>query len=267
MLKFLIRGIFVFWLVVLGIVYLSNWVQAIWSETDMCADSMLSNAQMDIQHTREWQTTDNLSNCVTYEIRRDDYEYSLTKRKQIVDPDWQLSFNRYWGHVYRQLLQHEAAYLDNLMDSLMTIRNNKKLERNEFAHTIVSFVQDIPYTLVVTDCSKEDKAATTSCYDGGEWGILSPTEFLYTLKGDCDTRTVLLYVLLSQFGYDPLVMVSREYAHSMLALDIQAAGYSVMHRNTNHYFWETTNKGWQPGMIPPEMQNLDYWHIALYHEL
>jgi hypothetical protein len=44
--------------------------------------------------------------------------------------------------------------------------------------------------------------------DGYErFGINTPVEFIATLQGDCDTRTLLLYTILAHYGYDVALMV------------------------------------------------------------
>ena len=91
-------------------------------------------------------------------------------------------------------------------------------------------------------------------------------EFLYSLSGDCDTRSVLLYTLLKQVEIDPIIVISNEYAHAMIAVDIPGAGDYIIHKGKKFYFWETTNTGWLPGMLPPGVNNLAYWRVTLDHE-
>ena len=128
---------------------------------------------------------------------------------------------------------------------------------------IVAFVQDIPYQYVLSDgCQNK----VGECNPYVSWGIYSPVEFMHHLKGDCDTRTVLLYTLLKNFGFDPLIINSKEYRHSMLALDLPSAGDDFLYKGRRYAYWETTNIGWMPGMLPPEMNNEAYWAVALDYE-
>ena len=95
------------------------------------------------------------------------------------------------------------------------------------------------------------------------YGLYSPSEFIWQLKGDCDTRTVLLYSMLQNMGFDAVIFISSQYAHSMLGVDVPSSGDYLRHKGVNYYFWETTSKGWVPGALPPDMQQLAYWEVAL----
>lgn len=173
------------------------------------------------------------------------------------------SYENYWRNVYYDLASHDSEIISFLQDSLQQLATQNMLTRNEFAKLIVSFVQDIPYNYVVPGpCDRDDHP----CRGNEKFGILSPVEFLYTLSGDCDTRSVLLYAMLKHFGFDPLIMISNEYRHAMIAIDLPASGDHVIHKGKKFYFWETTNTGWLPGMLPPGTNNVDYWKISLDHE-
>jgi hypothetical protein len=139
----------------------------------------------------------------------------------------------------------------------------RELDRDAFARMIVAFVQDIPYQYVLSD-NCEGRAG--ECNPFVSWGIYAPVEFMYHLKGDCDTRTVLLYTLLRNFGFEPLIINSKEYKHSMLALNLPSAGDDFVYKGRRYAYWETTNTGWLPGMLPPEMNNKDYWTVVLDYE-
>jgi hypothetical protein len=159
------------------------------------------------------------------------------------------------------LYQHDADKLVVLQDSLQEIADTRNLNRSEFASFLVSFVQDIPYEFVLPEaCNGSEQKP---CNGNIMYGLYSPAEFVYQLKGDCDTRTVLLYTLLENFGFDAVILISREYEHSMLGIDLPMAGDYITSNGRNYFFWETTNVGWMPGTIPPEMNNTDYWKVAL----
>jgi hypothetical protein len=52
----------------------------------------------------------------------------------------------------------------------------------------------------------------------------------------------------------------------MLAVDVPTEGDYFEHNGRKFYFWETTAMGWLPGMLPPDMNNTDYWTIILDYE-
>ncbi len=170
--------------------------------------------------------------------------------------------NEFWRSVYQSLYDHDKDQLMELQDSLLAIKTKQQLDKDDFARLVVSFVQDIPYNYIVPEACEGDLTAGP-CVPYVRFGLLSPVEFLYRLQGDCDTRTVLLYTLLRNLGYQPLILNSQEYLHSMLALDIASSGEGFIYKGRTYSYWETTNIGWLPGMLPPDMNNKNYWHVIL----
>jgi len=161
--------------------------------------------------------------------------------------------------IYSQVYHEQKDYINSIITSLNNLRKDRELNRNQFARVIVSFVQDIPYTLVLAEQRCEHRTDYEGpCVSDVKYGIYTPIEFLSHLRGDCDTRTLLLYTILKQFDYNPIILTSREYAHSMLALDIQASGDFILHNGRRHYFWETTAEGWDVGVLPPSSKNKNY---------
>jgi hypothetical protein len=218
-----------------------------------------------IEHKRSWTNARSPSGfCMNYAVFEKNMNSSNTFREAI-NPTSNDFYYEYWGDIYKSLHELNKNDLSTIQDSLIMLKEIKDMSRSEFAYLIVSFVQDIPYSFIKSE-SCDDVKKGDLCKGDAKFGILSPIEFLYTLHGDCDTRTVLLYSLLSNFGYNPLILVSHEYLHSMLALEIPSSGEFLLHKGRKFYFWETTNTGWEPGMIAPDMKNKNYWNIALDYE-
>ncbi len=213
-------------------------------------------------HFRSWNkySYDSIY-CLSYTLASSDVSPSSLFRNNLnIRGD---NYQDYWKNVYYELYQNDATSITFLKDSLQNLAIKNSFTRSDFARLIVSFVQDIPYNYVLPGpCDRNDHP----CRGNEKFGILSPIEFLYSLSGDCDTRSVLLYDLLKHFGYHPLIMISYEYRHAMIAIDLPALGDHIFHKGRKFYFWETTNTGWLPGMLPPDMNNLAYWKITLDHE-
>lgn len=230
-----------------------------------CREISQTNAQA-VQHQRAWEDHKYQKDyCLSYEIDNNDSKKATKHKNGIVDPK-AYSYPEFWGKVYRQLAESDQAYLHAVIDSLDQLSKLDSLSYNAFAHAVVKMIQDIPYQYIISG-SCTNKHSDHPCYSNQRYGITSPVEFLSTLKGDCDSRTVLIYTILRHFDYDPVVLISKEYRHSMLALNISAAGEYLTIAGEKYYFWETTATGWEPGIIPPGMNNKKYWNIALKHEL
>ncbi|GAB4132465.1 MAG: hypothetical protein OHK0045_19440 [Raineya sp.] len=192
-------------------------------------------------------------------------------REKLPEPISDGSTKDYYGKVYIQLAKDNRSKMDRIYKTYETVKSKYKLNYRQFADMVVSSVQEIPYVLVHPE----------SCYKARQWGgfmetyhqegkeclpnirfgLTSPSEFIYNLKGDCDTRTVFLYTVLSHFGYDVAIFVSR--THCVLGINLSALhGDYLTHKGKKYFFWETTAKGFTPGILPNEFKN-DTWYIAL----
>lgn len=155
-----------------------------------------------------------------------------------------------------------------------TIKKDSKLNNKQFAEMVVSFVQYMPYYVVLEgSCnSKEYKQPNVRelirqnpgrCAPNQKFGITTPLEFLATSQGDCDSRTVLLYTILKHYKYNVAVLSSEIYAHSILGVSLPYNGLQYASSDGRYTLWETTDKGFKPGVLPKEVTNLNYWTISL----
>lgn len=252
--------VFVIFLILSGLIDLLKSEEV---DIPTCKDSyIVINEMNDRLHQRDWDLVDySHTFCTSYESKEKVSLMAGKKRNEIeINLD---SYEKLWGSIYAKLVKESKPDIDFIADSLKEISQEKQLTSIELAELIVTFVQDIPYSYVrVQDCAEANNNGKP-CIGKIAFGLLSPYEFLHSLYGDCDTRAVLIYALLEILGYDPMIVISHEYAHAMLALNIPASGDHLKHRGKNYYFWETTGKGWPIGMLPPNSNNINYWKIAL----
>jgi len=161
--------------------------------------------------------------------------------------------------------------LYQLFDSLKTVNS---IDVKSFAEMIVCFVQDIPYTVVLPDACDPNlyadnfirnylSSSDAKCDGYEKFGINTPVEFMATLQGDCDTRTLLLYTILAHYGYDVALMSSEFYNHSLIGINLPYEGVSYNYNNQRYILWETTNTNIKPGILPNEISNTNYWRISL----
>lgn len=181
----------------------------------------------------------------------------------------------FWGGLYDYLEQQSTPSLDLLFTTFEQIGRDNSLNQMEFADMVTSCIQDIPYSLVFESvCLSANQYADKTikdvldncpdcCVGSKAFGIQAPVEFMATLKGDCDSRTVLIYSILKHFGYDVAILNSEEYRHSILGLNIPASGAYKPHRGKKYYLWETTSKFFRLGHMAPGMENISYWDIVL----
>ncbi len=184
-------------------------------------------------------------------------------RNRFYPKNWS-SDGDYWRQVYVSLIDFDNPRMKSVMRQFETLKKEKKLNYPDFAEAVVTFIQNIPYVLVLT------KPASEAVADGDfykqylevekrpyieniKYGLHSPIEFLHTRKGDCDTRTVLAYSILTHFGYDVAIVNNPE--HSMLGINLPAQGTYLTYQGKKYFIWETTATNWALGSISPEYRN------------
>lgn len=179
----------------------------------------------------------------------------------------------FWHSIYKKLEINNRDKLHYVYKMLDDIRVENDLSAREFADVIVSCVQHIPYVLVLNDdCNpdlydqafiKDYLTHDQSCQCCVRFGLYAPTEFCGNLKGDCDTRTLLLYTILGHFGYDAVIMNSDVYHHSIIGLNIPSNGVYKTYNNKKYYAWETTARGFELGQLPASISNMQLWNVIM----
>lgn len=182
------------------------------------------------------------------------------------------------GAVYRSMLNTDNDFIKTIATAFDSLAKAKSLSRQQQASMIVSCIQSIPYSLIV------DRACTANytdeyisqylsrcegecCKGYSKFGVQSPAEFLGDLKGDCDTKALLLYDLLGKLGYQVALMTSNYYRHALIAVALDGPPFpnaiTIDIQNNTYYLWETTSKGFGPGELPAAISNINNWNIAL----
>ena len=185
----------------------------------------------------------------------------------------QSTTNDYDGIVFN-LKEFDKNNINSVYRLFDSIGKANKLNRIKFAEMIVTFVQDIPYAIVLQDgCdaslyndrfTRNYLLSHSGACDGGQrFGINTPVEFLINLKGDCDTRTLLLYTLFSHYNYDVALLSSEFYGHSIIGINLPINGTAYIYNNQRYVMWETTAPNCKAGVISNEISNLNNWRISL----
>jgi hypothetical protein len=184
------------------------------------------------------------------------------------------SINKY-GQIYHSVYIHDKNLISDLFLKLDSLKEANHLNKKEFAQSIVTMVQSIPYVLILDrDCSdplnlrnnqiRELFQSGVDCEGNLPFGITTPLEFLSSLKGDCDSRTLLLYTILKHYHYKVAILNSDTYGHSMLGLYLPNIQGSYLYGSgMKYYFWETTDYGHQIGQIQRSVGDIRNWKIEL----
>ncbi len=184
----------------------------------------------------------------------------------------------YYNKLYVNLVAFDKQKIDSITRLFAKESKDKKLNPLQTAEMVTTFLQEIPYVLVHQNTCKqileyespdsyivkyhEEKKPCLANIPGG---VQSPYEFLHNLKGDCDTRSLLGFAILTQLNISSSIWVSKAYRHCVLGVGLPVGnGVYKSVNGLNHYAVELTNKGFKLGMISPQQRDISNWDIALY---
>lgn len=243
------------------------------THTEPIIDKIDNKAANDtiIKHFRVWQDYDGNQYEGTIWTRKSDFAKAKYFKNNVI---LNSNSSRAYDEMIYRLKENDKNNLSGVYQLFDSIRQEEQLSNVKFAELIVSFVQDIPYTVIVPDdCNpnlyedkfiKEYLSSEDARCDGFEkFGINSPVEFMSNLNGDCDTRTLLIYTMLAHYGYDLALFSSEYYAHSIIGINLPISGTAYQYQNQRYVLWETTAPNIKAGILPKEISNLNYWRISL----
>lgn len=184
-----------------------------------------------------------------------------------------LSENLPYSKIIYSIKENDKNNLQQVYRMFDKIQAKRNLSKEKFAEMVVSFVQNIPYSMILPgscdakDYNSEyirqylqDKKAPCSAFQ--KFGINTPVEFLVNLNGDCDTRTLLVFTILERYKYDVVLLSSDVYQHSIIGINLPYQGARYEFMNKSYIFWETTSFS-PPGIIDNEISNTNNWYISL----
>ena len=230
-----------------------------------------------ISHFIKWRDYDSITYAITLSVTTTDLRISNEEHNSF-EP---FSFYNSLTPIYNFLENSDQVKLGRVYSAFDSIRDANALNSTTFAKVIVSCIQSIPYYLVLdqscNDNYSEDEfiynylqqCNSECCIGNTKYGVRSPVEFISDLKGDCDTRALIIYSVLKRFNYDVALLTSHHYKHAMIAVSFGNEvmdGLAININNRNFYLWETTSVGFLPGQVPGPNRNLSHWDVALLNE-
>ena len=169
-------------------------------------------------------------------------ELGLNPRLNYDDPDIQAKY--VWDRIYRIVYSKSYPQMETIVKGFSDIFKKEKMNNIDRVSFVVTFVQNIKYER-----------------PGGTLDLFAPVETLAKRFGDCDTKSILLYVILERMGIDCALMWSHHYKHAMLGIWVSGNGSYKLLNGKKYYFVETTFPGWHIGELPPDFRNKRYWYI------
>jgi hypothetical protein len=150
-----------------------------------------------------------------------------------------------WSEVYRRIYNHSSQRMNSIFTGINKIFMGEKFDDRDKIYFVITFVQNITYGR-----------------PGGVLDLFPPLGTIAYRFGDCDSKTMLLYVILEKMSVDCAMLWSHNYKHAMLGIRVNGRGNFLTANGKKYYFLETTYPNWEVGIIPPEFNNTKFWFIS-----
>ena len=150
---------------------------------------------------------------------------------------WQEAWQRY----YRQIFRNECSRLEKAAFSIQNKLTRKLKGTDGIPQALLSWVQGMDYE---RQTHTSDFAPVTGilCGEGS----------------DCDSRSMLVAILLYHMGYKTSIFVSAEYAHALTGVVLDKQG-AKMKLGDNTFLLGETTAPVDFGLVPKDMNNSDKW--------
>jgi hypothetical protein len=144
-----------------------------------------------------------------------------------------------WARYYRMIYRQSAFRLDGLAKAFAA--SLPAGDATERARRVLAWVQGFRY--------ERDFAGID---------FVPPLLAAFERRGDCDSRAMVMGVVLEDMGIDAVLLVSREYSHALLAVDVPGGGQRFPYNGKSYLVAETTaNVG--IGMIDSSQADASKW--------
>jgi len=150
-----------------------------------------------------------------------------------------------WAEVYRRIFENSIPRMKPLLEGFNKIFIKENFDARDKIYFVITFVQNIKY----------DRPGSTL-------DLFPPLGTIAYRFGDCDSKALLLYVILERMEVDCAMLWSYNYKHAMLGIKLNGRGNYLTANGKKYYFLETTYPGWDVGEIPPEFNNTKFWFIS-----
>jgi hypothetical protein len=166
---------------------------------------------------------------------------------------WKEAWQRYYRMIYRDNAGRMEAAAADIYNALYP--ELKKLypydAEIKYAQALLSLVQTFNY----------DRAKSKN-----ESDFTSLPAAISGKGNDCDSRSMLISVLMNYTGIDTAMLISRDYSHSMVVTDIPAPGQTFTMDNGREYLFGETTARVTWGMIAQDYADRSKWIPVSFEE-
>lgn len=168
-----------------------------------------------------------------------DREFSLLTaylETDFVIPAWQRYYRMIWRDGWNRL--EKASFL---------VGNEYPADSRALSEALLTWTQGFEYE---------------RNFNGADFTNLC--DAFVSRKGDCDSRSLLMVLMLNQLGVDAVLLVSPEYSHAVAAIDCPGEGARFDVGGKKYLICDTTAKV-APGLIAADMADPAKWFAVTFH--
>ncbi len=168
------------------------------------------------------------------------------------DPHYTETF---WARFFQDMYDKNYMRVYGMVAWFKEQAKANKWTSYELALQVIKCVQAIPYERPYKVIADKTQAAAVLDF-------FTPNEIAWYDKGDCDTKSMLIIMVLRQLGYDLVMYFSEHYQHAMAGINLNARGTYKLYDGKKYYFVEATYPGWNIGDLPGEFGDPAKWSIV-----
>ena len=159
---------------------------------------------------------------------------------------WKEAWQRYYRMIYRDNAGRLQQTAKNIYDSIYPeLKKSKPQDADiKYAQALLSWVQTFGYERAQSKIESDFISLPASIKGKGS---------------DCDSRSMLVSVLLNYTGIDTAMLISREYSHAVVVTDIPAPGQTFTMENGREYLFGETTARVTWGMLAQDQADRTKW--------
>jgi hypothetical protein len=145
--------------------------------------------------------------------------------------------------VYQALERTDRRGVRVIAQRFLEYGKARRMSSPQLALLIITYVQSLRY-----------ERPRSQPFD-----VLPPALVAFERWGDCDSKSLLAYMLLRAVGVDCVLLRAPSLAHVALGIRTPGEGFSVSYRGRRYLYVEMTYPNWPVGTAPPDYNRPAAW--------
>lgn len=159
---------------------------------------------------------------------------------------WKEAWIRYYKAIFRDSYSRmsKVAFDINSVLFPVAVKRNPKHPEEEINAMLLDWVQNFEYV------RQADKKSTD---------FTNVIDAVSGFGSDCDSRSMLMCILMKHLGVNTALFISREYSHAVYGVLLNQEGAKIEIDGSWYLLNETTARGVKPGLIAQEQSDTEKW--------